>query len=251
MLKKLPLSKNLNPHVSVDCVIFGYDERSLKVLLIERNGNEKKHKGKSSSNKALPGNLILDNEDLDTSAKRVLKELTGLENIFLEQFYAFGNPDRVRKEQDMEWLKSIRAEPKARVITVAYYALVKINDYETMPSGFAFKAEWVNVREVPKLSFDHNEVLEKALSVLQSRIRNFPVGYELLPKKFTLRDLQHLYESILGKKLDKRNFRRKILALQLVTPLKQVQSNVSHKPALLYKFNLKEYNRLLKEEILF
>ena len=86
---------------------------------------------------------------------------------------------------------------------------------------------------------------------MQSRIRNFPVGYELLPKKFTLRDLQHLYESILGKKLDKRNFRRKILALQLVTPLKQVQANVSHKPALLYKFNLKEYNRLLKEEIIF
>lgn len=231
----------LNPHVSIDCVVFGYDDDKLKVLLIERGNAEK-----SALNMVLPGDLIRDDEDLDTGAKRILKELTGLENIYLEQFCAFGNPDRVRGAHDAEWLQAMRTEPQARVITIAYYSLIKIGDYKTMPSSFARSAEWVDVNRIPKLAFDHNEILRTAWKELKERIRNHPVGKELLPKKFTLSELQQLYEEILNLRLDKRNFRRKMLNLKLLEPLDEKQKEVKHKPAQLYKFNDKVYRKLMK-----
>jgi 8-oxo-dGTP diphosphatase len=131
-----------NPHVSVDCVIFGFEEGDLKVLLIERSYANASNPQKTGKDLLLPGDLVYDHEDLDTSAKRILKELTNLENIFLEQFHAFGDPNRVRKETDKVWLESIRTEPEARVITIAYYSLVKLHDYQPSAKSFARNAYW-------------------------------------------------------------------------------------------------------------
>jgi 8-oxo-dGTP diphosphatase len=233
----------LNPHVSVDCVIFGYDFEQLKVLLIERNyfDSNDHQQNKKITDLVLPGNLVKDNETLDESAKRILKELTGLENIFMEQFYAFGDPNRVRKAQDAEWLRSIRAEPDARVITVAYFALVKLNDYVPKPDSFARRSEWYGVDDIPKLAFDHNEIAEKALETLRFKLKYFPIGFELLPKKFTLSQVQKLYEAVSGNKLDKRNFRKKLKSLNIVAPVGEKQKGVSHKPAAVYSINQKVY----------
>jgi 8-oxo-dGTP diphosphatase len=236
----------LNPHVSVDCVILGYDSEQLKVLLIERKyaNDDKEAPHNSQLDIALPGNLVRDDEDLDVSAKRILKELTGIDNIYMEQFHAFGNPNRVRKEQDAEWLKTMRTDPQARVITIAYLALVKLDDYVPKAHSFARESGWYSVKEIPKLAFDHNEILEHALQVLKFKVTHYPLGFELLPQKFTLGQLQRLYEAILGDDLDKRNFRRKMKSLKLLIPLKEKQQGVAHKPAELYQFNMKVYQQL-------
>ncbi len=234
------INSELNPNVSVDCVIFGFDLDQLTVLLIDR--------GEISSafgpRLALPGNLIYDNENLDMAANRVLDELTGLKNIYLEQVGAFGDPDRIHKESDREWLKSIRAEPEARVITVAYYTLVTMAQYKPQASSFAKNADWVPVNEIKELAFDHFEILQAAKEKLKQKIKIQPIGFNLLPEKFTLSQLHRLYESILDKPLDKRNFRRKIQKLDILTSLREKQRGVPHKPSLLYKFNEEKYQEL-------
>ena len=238
----------LNPHVSVDCVIFGFDEQELKVLLIERNLDvQDRHTRRHS----LPGNLVDDNEDLDTSAKRILRELTSLENIFLEQFYAFGDPKRVKASDDAQWLNAVREVPTARVITVAYYSLVKIGDYLPSASSFARKAFWCPVSEVPQLAFDHNQILDAALKSLKTKLRIEPIGFELLPQKFTLGQLQRVYETILGTQLDKRNFRRKILNKGFIKQLEEKQKGVPHKRASLFEFDQAAYDKLRTEQFNF
>lgn len=236
--KKINLE--LNPNVSVDCVIFGFDLEQLTVLLIDR--------GEISSafgpRMALPGNLIYDNENLDMAANRVLDELTGLKNIYLEQVGAFGDPDRIHKESDREWLKSIRAEPEARVITVAYYTLVPMQQYQPQASSFAKNADWIPVSEIKELAFDHFEILQAAKEKLKQKIKIQPIGFNLLPQKFTLSQLHRLYESILDKPLDKRNFRRKIQKLDILSSLSEKQRGVPHKPSLLYEFNEEKYQEL-------
>ena len=226
--------KNLNPNVSVDCVIFGFDNEKLNVLLIE----QKLERGKSQL--ALPGDLILDDEGLDEAASRVLKELTQLEGIFLKQFKTFGNPDRVSDIKDLEWLQSYREHPQTRVITVAYLSLVKMGDFEPAASSFAERVFWCDLKELPCLAFDHNDILDEALYRLKEDFENKKTGFELLPEKFTLSHIQKLYEIILGKKLDKRNFRKKILKEKLVTPTNEKQQGVLHKPARLYEVNPEE-----------
>jgi 8-oxo-dGTP diphosphatase len=233
----------LNPHVSVDCVIFGFDFDELKVLLIERE-NPSSEGGLSIRNFSLPGNLISDDENLDQSAKRVLYELTGLTNIFLEQFYAFGDPERVKRKHDTEWLKSIREEPSARVITVAYYSLVKLDAYIPTASSFAKKAEWYPITSIPALSFDHNHIVNKAIETLKLKLQSQPLGFELLPEKFTLGQLQKLYEVVLGTELDKRNFRRKILNKKILVPLIEKQKGVPHKQAQLFMFDKEKYEEV-------
>jgi 8-oxo-dGTP diphosphatase len=238
----------LNPHVSVDCVIFGFDEGELKVLLIERNIE---NYDQQTIKFSLPGNLIDDNENLDTSAKRILKELTHLENIYLEQFYAFGDPDRVKNSADAQWLNKVRDVPNARVITVAYYSLVKIGDYQPAADSFARKAFWCPVSEVPQLAFDHNMIFDKALSSLKIKLRLQPIGFELLPHKFSLGQLQKVYETILGTSLDKRNFRRKILNKGLLKELEEKQKGVPHKRAILFEFDKVAYDRLKADQYYF
>lgn len=212
---------------SVDNVIFGFDEGDLKVLLIKRGESPFKDQW------ALPGNLVFPNEDLDTAAERVLWELTSIKNVYLEQVHAFGSVDR---------------HPLGRVITVAYYSLIKIADYTVAPlSLFAQKAQWHSISKVGALAFDHNQILEACFKALKQRVRMRPVGFELLPPKFTLTELQHLYEAILEVDLDKRNFRKKILSMDLLVDLRESQLGVAHRPARLYQFDKEKYETFVAE----
>jgi 8-oxo-dGTP diphosphatase len=231
----------INPNVSVDCAIFSFDGSDLEVLLIERMAGET---ALEDDLLALPGNLIYQDENLDQAANRVLFELTGLENIFLEQVYTFGDPARITKQKDQDWLKKIRAHPEARVITVAYTSLVKKSNLKVTPSSFARKALWVKVKEVPQLAFDHNDIFKKALDFLKVKIYSEPLGYELLPERFTLAQLQKLYEAILDDSFDKRNFRRKILRTSFIVPLDEKQQGVAHKPARLYRFDKSQFHQI-------
>ncbi len=217
---------------TVDSVVFGFDEGDLKVLLIKRG--EEPFVGKW----ALPGYFVKKTETLDAAAERVLEELTGLKNVFLQQVRSFGKIDR---------------HPAGRVITVGYFALIKIKDYKIQAgsTGLARRAEWHSFKELGELAFDHNEVVAYAFEMLKRRVRTQPIGFELLPPKFTLTQLQHLYEAILlsdappeENKLDKRNFRKKILSMNLLVDLNEVQEGVAHRPAKLYRFDKEKYREL-------
>ena len=211
---------------TVDNVIFGFDEGDLKVLLIKRG--EEPFVGKW----ALPGYFVYPYEDLDAAAKRVLEELTGLRNVYLEQVKTFGTVDR---------------HPFGRVITVAYFSLVKISAFTLQPASIALKARWHSISRVQDLAFDHKEILNACFQRLKWLVRSRPVGFELLPPKFTLTELQHLYEAILETDLDKRNFRKKILSMDLLIDLKETQEGVAHRPARLYRFDRKKYEQFLAE----
>ena len=228
-----PLS--VNPNLSVDCVLFGFDNENLNVLLIQQ-----KKLDNIPQQLAVPGDLVLEDESLDNAAQRVLFELTGLKGIFLKQFYTFGDPNRVKNIKDLAWLQSYRKQPQARVVTVGYFALIKMDDFQPEASSFAEKVFWQDVRQVPELAFDHNEIVNKALETLRTEFETHRIGFELLPEKFTLNQIQVLHEAILNTKLDKRNFRKKILKENVLTPTNQKQKNVLHKPAMLYELNSAE-----------
>lgn len=219
--------------ISVDCVVFGYDNNQLKVLLIEQeqlaNVAEKRY--------ALPGDLVYQSEGLDKAAERVLEELTSLKNVYLEQFKAFGDPNRVSDLKDKEWLRAFRQNPDVRVVTVAYYSLVKMEDYDPKANSFASDIVWMDINDLPHLAFDHNHILQQGLKAMREKFRLHPIEFQLLPKKFTLSQLQELNEIILGEKLDKRNFRRKALKFHGIVPLEEKQKGVLHKPAQLYSFS--------------
>lgn len=237
-------SKNkheLNPRISTDCVIFGFDFNQLRVLLIEREPVEN-----VAQMKALPGDLIYEDENLDMAAGRVLKELTGLTDIYLEQFGAFGDLNRLENPSDRKWLEAVRQDPDARVITIAYYSLVNLNDYVPQASSFAKSASWFLVDEISELAFDHFQIFQAARKELKDKINMRPVGFNLLPEKFTFSQLHRLYEVILGRELDKRNFRRKMLKLNLVESLDEKQEGVPHKPSQYFKFNEENYSKLLE-----
>ncbi len=211
---------------TVDNVIFGFDEGDLKILLIKR-GEEP-----FSDEWALPGHFVYPSEDLENAAVRVLEEMTGLHNVFLEQVHTFGEANR---------------HPFGRVITVAYFSLIKIADYKLQPAGIAKKAKWVPISEVTDLPFDHSEILEACFQMLKRLVRTRPVGFELLPPKFTLTELQHLYEAILEVSLDKRNFRKKILSMNLLIDLNESQEGVAHRPARLFSFDQGKYQEFLSD----
>lgn len=233
----------LNENVSVDCVVFGFDGKELHVLLIDREDEIKN----VASAYALPGNLIYDHENLNMAAERVLNELTGLSDIYLEQFGAFGNPDRIKKEEDQPWLKAVRANPDARVVTIAYYALIRMSDFKLNPSSFAKYASWVPLKEIDRLPFDHFEILNQSVEYLRNNTKIRPVGYNLLPKKFTLNEMQKLYEAIFNRKIDNRNFRRKIINLDVLDKLEEKQAGVAHKPATYYQFNVNKYKNYIEK----
>jgi|TARA_B110000444_G_C18828360_1_gene591651 8-oxo-dGTP diphosphatase len=221
----------INPNISVDCVVFGFDGQNLNVLLIEQKDVGQMRR------LALPGDHLEEDEDLDTAAQRVLKELTSLSGLFLRQSGAFGDPDRVKNIKDLPWLQSNRSNPGARVITIAYYALVKMEDFNPSASSFAQRVFWQGVYNIPELAFDHSKIVTMALSKLRQEISELRVGHELLPEKFTLTQVQSLHESILNSSFDKRNFRKKVLNDSWVIPLAEKQTGVFHKPARLYSWN--------------
>lgn len=221
-------------NVSVDCVIFGWNGEHLSVLFIEQ-----KRAGENSNalpRLAIPGDLVFENEGLDDAANRILKELTNLEGIYLRQFEAFGNPSRVRELKDQDWLKANRDDPDAHVITVAYFSLVRKDLVQPEASSFASNTVWIEMHNIPDLAFDHNLIVEKALYRLQQNIEQKTIGFELLPKKFTLTQIQNLYEAILDRDLDKRNFRKSIKKLESIVPLNEKQVGVTHKPGQLFEY---------------
>jgi 8-oxo-dGTP diphosphatase len=232
----------INHRISTDCVIFGFDSNRLEVLLIER-----KYLDNRVFARALPGDLIYDDEDFDDAAKRVLEELTGLKDIFLEQVGAFGSTERLDKPEDRIWLEAFREFPNERVVTVGYYSLVKKSEYVPRAASFAKEAVWVPVEDVEELAYDHFDIFQKALAKLRADLKLRPIGFDLLPDKFIISDLHKLYESILGKPLDKRNFRRKINNLGLVESLNEKQTNVPHKPSVYFRFNQENYEKLARD----
>ena len=214
---------------SIDCVIFGFEAGELKILLIERNDEPFKDW------LALPGNLVENDEGIEEAAERILHELTGLDDLHMEQFHTFGDVHR---------------HPRGRIITVAYYALIRIDSQkELKPGQFAKKALWHTVTDLPKLAFDHTEIFKTGFNKLRRRLSYQPIAYELLPEKFTLTQLQQLYEAILNKKLDKRNFRKKMLSYGFLKELDEKQKNVSFRAAKLYKFDRRKYSKIFQNEL--
>ncbi len=212
------------PSLTVDCVVFGLDEAdSLKVMLIQRNLLPFKGQW------ALPGGFVRLDESLEEAARRELREETGIENVFLQQLFTFGEVDR---------------DPRDRVVTVAYYALVNLWEYRIEAATDASDAAWFPITQLPPLAFDHGKIVQVALNHLKAKVRHEPIGFELLPKKFTLSQLQKLYETVLGQKLDKRNFRKKILKMNLLVALDETQKDVAHRAARFYEFDEQKYLQL-------
>lgn len=217
------------PVLTVDCVVFGFGEGDLKVLLIRRALDPFRNRW------ALPGGFVRINETIDDAARRELTEETGLRNIFLEQLFTFGDLQR---------------DPRERVISVAHFALVKLADVLARADSEAGDAHWFPVASPPPLAFDHSRILSTAHTRLQGKVRYEPVGFELLPEKFTLSQLQHLYEAILGTQIDKRNFRKKVLGFDFLVPLKARTTGIG-RPAQLFRFDPRKYERLRKRGIHF
>jgi 8-oxo-dGTP diphosphatase len=213
------------PALTVDCVVFGLDEEDLKVLLVQRDVEPFRGKW------ALPGGFVRLHETLEEAARRELEEETGVRQVFLEQLYTFGSVDR---------------DPRERVVSVAYYALAKLSDHRIKAATDARDAAWFAVSDVPALAFDHEHILGVALERLKSKVRYQPIGFELLPPKFTLTQLQRLYEMVLERPLDKRNFRKKILGMGLLVELEEVEMDVAHRAARLYRFDKAKYHQLQK-----
>ncbi|MBN2639395.1 MAG: NUDIX hydrolase, partial [Bacteroidales bacterium] len=231
------------PNVSVDSVVFGFDSINLNVLLVERNIS---YGGINYHDWKFPGDLIRKDEDLDTASKRILKDLTGLDDIYMKQLKAFGALDRLTKRpQDMAWLVSID-HPEDRVITIPYYALINLEKNGKKPGVLNENAKWFPVDEATKLplAFDHLEILEFALETLRNEVRTKPLAFELLPQKFSLSQLQKIYEVIFQMSLDKRNFRKKISNLSYIVSLNEKEDDVSHRPAKLYMFSRDVYQKL-------
>lgn len=214
------------PAVTVDCVVFGIDRGGLKVLLIQRQLEPFQHGW------ALPGGFVRMDESLDDAAKRELGEETGLGSVFLEQLFTFGAPDR---------------DPRGRVITVAYYALVNLADHKLQAATDAENVGWFAIDELPTLAFDHADIVEVARERLRGKVRYAPIGFELLPPLFTLTQLQRLYETVLERTLDKRNFRKKVLGLGLLQETDEVEKDVAHRAARLYRFDRRKYKKLTRQ----
>ncbi|WP_208683252.1 NUDIX domain-containing protein [Flavobacterium sp. SLB02] len=222
-------NKTTTPEIdgmTIDCVIFGFNKASLEVLLVQHA------EGESIGKWGLLGGYMKREESADDAAHRIVYELTSLDNIYLEQLKAFTNPARV---------------PQRRVVTIGYYTLVNREDYNIKASLSVIEAKWHKIDTIPELIFDHSEILNFSLMQLRNRVRQAPIGFNLLPEKFTLLQLMHLYEEILGIELDKSNFRRKILHMKLLVELDEKQKAVSHRAAKLYKFDSDTYKKLTEK----
>lgn len=212
------------PALTVDCVVFGLAQPdSLQVMLIRRDLPP------FEGEWALPGGFVHQDESLEAAARRELQEETGMTDIFLEQLYTFG---------------AVNRDPRDRVVTVAYYALVNLSQHPVKAATDAREAVWFAIDALPALAFDHGEIVAAAIARLKGKVRYEPIGFELLPQKFTLSQLQMLYETILGQELDKRNFRKKILKMDLLIELDEIQMGVAHRAARLYQFDEQKYQML-------
>ena len=232
------------PGLSVDCVVFGFEDNTLKVLLL---------KWKNYDAWAIPGGYIHYNEDVDKAPKRVLKETTGLKDVYLSQFKIFGKTNRIPTEEIASFLRANAVSKDfsswflQRFITFGYLALMKIEEANPIPDVLSEKCKWIPVDELPTLIFDHQEIIEGALTELKNQLNYLPIGINLLPEKFTMSELQKLYESILGKELDRGNFQKKILKLDILERQEKHNTGGAHKAPYLYKFVIKKYLERLQQ----
>lgn len=236
--KILPFAHN---HISVDCVVLGFDGEQLKVLLVKRVAEEQ---GTVFHDSKLPGSIIYQDENLDEAAKRVLFELTGIKNINLQQFKAFGSKDRTKNPKDIHWLEKSMHSKIDRIVTIAYLALVKI-DRANFRHLDSYQAQWVEVNKVADLAFDHNLIIREAMNYIRQYVENnITALFTLLPRKFTASQFRTLYQLIKGKKIDVRNFHRKMAQMKYVIPLEDKESGVAHRAARYYRFDKVIYNKL-------
>ena len=216
-----------NIKVAVDAVVFGYSsQKNLSVLLIKRGVAPFKNTW------ALPGGLVLDDESLESAVQRELKEETGVTIDYLEQLYTYGKPGR---------------DPRNRVVSVSYFALVKPHHFKIQADTDAAEAQWFDCNQLPELAFDHSRILQTAKDRLKAKLTYQPIGFDLLEKEFPFSDLEHLYTSILEKNIDRRNFRKKILSFGILEETNKISQKGSGRPAKLFRFNIKKYNILLKD----
>ena len=226
MAYKIKFDKFFSYSFSLDCVIFAYIDGKINVMLVKRAMEP------YMSEWAIPGDLLYPDEDLPDAASRILSELTKLDNVELHQGRTFGKPDR---------------HPQGRVITNAYFALVKMESIQAKASSWAEQIKWVPIDEVEQLAFDHNEILESTYQILKYKLKREPVCFQLLAEKFTLHEMQQLYEFAFDLELDKANFRKKIKPIPLIS-LNEKQKNVKHRPANLFAFDSKKFEDLIKDE---
>ncbi|WP_075591416.1 NUDIX hydrolase [Labilibacter marinus] len=232
-------------YISVDCVIFGFEIDRLNVLLVDRTLRGEGESDIEFADHTLTGNHIYETETVGDAANRVLYDLTGLTGIYLEQFKTFAHPDRLKKENDRKWLLHDGRDPDKRIVSIGYFALLATQDVTIEWKGRNVK--WVPYHEIGELAFDHNEILENALIALRNKAKHEPIGFELLPEKFTLSQLQKVYEIILDTEFDKRNFRKKVARMKYLIPLDEKQTGVAHKPARLYMFSREVYEKTKKD----
>jgi 8-oxo-dGTP diphosphatase len=232
--------KNYLEHISIDCVVFGFHEGQMKVLLLKNIGEEKWY---------LPGGFVLKREPIEMAANRILKERTGLDQIFLQQFHVFGDPDRSKVHNDMYngMLPPEKNWFSGRFLTIGYYALVDFFEVTPQADRFSELCGWRDMDDMPKLELDHELIFKTALDTLRLQLNYQPIGYNLMPKEFTMPELQKLYETILDKKLDRRNFQRRILGFGILNRAEQPRKGGAHKAPYLYSFDLEGYKHALTE----
>jgi 8-oxo-dGTP diphosphatase len=228
------------PHISLDCVVFGFHAGIIKVLVL---------KVKSEDAWYLPGGFLLKEEPIEAAASRILKERTGLDKIFLQQFHVFGDPQRSKQHFDMykDMLPAKENWFTNRFLTIGYYALVDFLEATPAPDQFSAIGSWHSLEELPELKLDHTLILKTALDALRLQLNYQPIGYNLMPKEFTMPELQKLYETILDKKLDRRNFQRRMLSFGILKRSEQLRKGGAHKAPFLYSFDLEKYEAALTE----
>lgn len=239
---ELNITKDFLDHVSLDCVIFGFHENELKVLVLNY---------KSTKQTGLPGGFVKENESVEDAAKRVLKQRTGLDNIFLKQFKVFSHPERSKINPAAKELLDAGEDINIsffdqRFISIGHYALVEFTNVNPTPDELSDSCEWIGLSESSKLMLDHSEMVEEALQVLRLQLKYLPVGINLLPNKFTMPELQKLYETILGKKLDRRNFQRKMLSYKILNKLEERRKGGAYKSPFLYEFDSEKYQKAIE-----
>jgi 8-oxo-dGTP diphosphatase len=231
-------------HLSIDCVIFGFHDGHLKVLLL---------KWKGTGEWSLPGGFIQHQEPIDDAAIHIVNQRTGLKDIYLQQFHAFGGLARQRGKNKTKVPKGVKPNSwmMERFVTIGYWALVEYSKVVPVPDQLSSACSWVDIKKVPSLILDHNQILQKALQSLRLHLNDYPVGKDLLPEKFTMPELQQLYETLLSKKIDRRNFQKKILSLEILEKLKEQKKGGAHKAPYLYRFDSRKYLKALKQGLKF
>jgi hypothetical protein len=239
--------KNLNPHLSVDCVIFGVENQQLKVLLVDREFSGLLQGSEDPNRLKLPGGLVYNDELLSDAATRILQELTGIQKINLHQFDVLDSLNRMGNQADRIWLEKLTGLSIERVVSIAYYGIVDVS----LTKSNNENSHWVEMKDIHNLPFDHEDIIQRALITLRQSLKRDGLVFSYLPEKFTINQLQSLISVFYGEEPDSRNFRKKIKKLDFIVPLNEKQINVAHKPAQLYRFDPDKFSLFSNNRIIF